>query len=309
MSAQRWLVLLALAAIAVWTGLYFWRFHTGKPLYPVQGEFIKVEQTAVYVLVRGEGPGPAVLFLAGFPYHSDAFFSLASRPLPGHRYITLDFPGLGWSEKKLTQPLTPADLALLVKLALDKLEIQEVVLVGHDLGGGVALVCASLFPQLVKGLVLIAPDSSYGSSADTLGWWWRVPLVSEAWAALFLDRGFIRRLLRQAWAPESEGLEKYLRPLEMPNGRSSFLQLHRGRAGFDYRPYEERLNCPALVVWGEKDRVLASAQGQKLVRNLSQARWVLLPGLGHLPQEEAPDQLVPLLEEFLLHRERSLAKP
>lgn len=313
MSAPRWLVLLALAAAAFWSGMYVWRFHAAKPLYPVQGEFVRIEQNGVYVLVRGEGQGPAVLFLSGFPYHSDAFFSLASRPFPAHRFITLDFPGLGWSEKKITQPLTPADLALQVKLALDKLEIQEVVLVGHDLGGGVALVCASLFPQLVRGLVLIAPDSSYGSAAELLGWWWRAPGLSRAWAALFLDRGFIRGLLRRSWAPGSEGwrasVEKYLRPLDMPNGRAGFLNLHRGRAGFDYRPYEERLDCPVLVVWGEKDRVVASAQGEKLAKSLSQARWALLPGLGHLPQEEAPEQLLPLLEEFILHRERFLAKP
>lgn len=313
MSPQRWLVMLGLTGIALWSGLYFWRFHTGKPVYPVQGEFVKIEQNGLYVLARGEGRGPAVLFLSGFPYHSDSFFSLASRPFPGYRFVTLDFPGLGWSEKKITRPLTPADLALQVKLVLDKLEIQEVVLVGHDLGGGVALVCASLFPQMVKELILIAPDSSYGSAADTLGWWWRAPFVSEAWAALFLDRGFIRKLLRRAWPSGSEGwhdsVEKYLRPLEMPNGRQCFLLLHRGRSGFDYRPYEERLACPAVILWGEKDRVLGSAQGEKLARSLSQARFVLLPGLGHLPQEEAPDRLYPLLEELLLRPERTLAKP
>ncbi|MEW6516151.1 MAG: alpha/beta fold hydrolase [candidate division FCPU426 bacterium] len=308
MSLQRWLILAILVIVAAWSGMYFWRFYNGKALYPVQGEYVKVEQNGLYVLVRGEGRGPAVLFLSGFPYHSESFFALASRPPAGYRFITLDFPGLGWSEKKVTQPLTPADMALQVKLALDKLEIQEVILVGHDLGGGVALVCASMFPQLVKGLMLIAPDSSCGSAAEAMGWWWGVPWISEAWASLFLDRGFIRRLLSRSWTPGSDtwhaAVEKYVRPLEMPNGRISFLLLHRGRLGFDYRPYEERLGCPVTVLWGEKDRILPASLGGKLVQGLNQARFTPLPGLGHMPQEEAPDQVYPLLEEFL----RSLAK-
>lgn len=300
MRLKRLTVIIVLAGLVTWGVLYILRFHTAKPIYPIQGEYIKVEGVKVYTVARGEGR--TVLWLAGFPGHSESFFALASRPLPGYRFITLDFPGLGLSDKQLSEPMTPEALAITVKLFLDKIGVSEVDLVGHDLGGGVALVCASLFPHLVKRLVLVAPDSSRGSSARYLKWWWRTPVLGEAWAALRLDRGFIRRFLKKAWSPNASGwrqfVERYYRPLNTPQGRAGFLNINRARSGFHYLPYEERLTTKCLIIWGEQDRLVPVGQGEALARSLDLAKLKVIPQAGHLPQEEFPDDVYRLIQEF-----------
>jgi len=301
MKLARWLIILLFIGIVAGGILYLLRFHSAKAIFPICGEYIKVENTRLYITVCGEGR--TVLFLHGFPYHSDSFYSIATRPLPGYRFITMDFPGLGLSEKALNKAVSPDALALLVKLFLDKISVKEVDLVGHDLGGGVAIVCAALFPQMVKRLVLIAPDSSAGSAMTAMNGLWRIPVIGEIWATFRLDRGFIRDWLRKSWAPESttwnQVVERYIRPLNTANGRKGFLSLHRGCSNFDYLRYEERLQADCLIIWGEEDQILSAARAKRLLQSLSHSQLKLLSGVGHLPQEEVPEKVYQLIKTFL----------
>jgi len=289
------LITLAMALV----GLYIYKFHNPKVLIPIRGEFIKVDGVKLYIASAGEGV--PLLLLHGFPYHADTWAGLMRQPWPGRRLIALDFPGSGMSEKLLDHPMSPEGLALTVKLFLDRLGIEEIDVVGHDLGGGVAMILASAYPKLVRRVVLIAPDSSAGSAADQMGWWWRVPGMGEAWASIALGRGLIRRVVRQAWSQDSQGwmedVERYYRPLETAGGRVSFLNLNRGRAGFNYTPYEERFQAKTLIIWGGADRVVRPGSGSILARRL-QAELKLLPKAGHLPQEEAAETVGEWIREF-----------
>ncbi|MBN1596087.1 alpha/beta hydrolase [candidate division FCPU426 bacterium] len=299
-----------LAVVAVGT-MYLFRFHSSRAFIPVSGEYINIENTKLYVSLRGEGQ--PVLFLHGFPYYSDAFTEVISRPLPGYQCITLDFPGAGFSEKKIKPASSPDDLALMVKLLLDRLDVKQIDLVGHDLGGGVAMVFAASYPQMVRRLVLIAPDSSVGTAAACLHAAWHWPFVGELWAALRLDRGFIRDLLEKSWSPGSTAwnqyVERYTRPLNTEQGRNGFLSLHRGRIGFDYLPHEERLQGNCLLIWGEKDQITPSAAGERLMQRINRCQLQVIPGVGHLPHEEAPEEVHRRIRDFLLSTEKPEAQP
>lgn len=301
MSWKRVLYLVALAVLLVAAVFYVWRFYYPKPVFPLRGEYIKIGDTKLYFYSRGEGR--VVLFLHGFPYHSESFSGLLSKPWPGCRLIAADFPGLGFSEKNLSRPVSPEELAMMVKLFLDKLEISSVDLVGHDLGGGVAMILAATYPNLVRRVLLIAPDSSFGLAGASLGWWWSVPGLAELWASFRLDRELIRSILQSAWQSAkgdnwAGGVERYSQPLEDPNGRSAFLLLHRGRMLTNYLPFEERLKNQCQLVWGREDRVVRVAQGEKLGNFLNLPEIRILPGVGHLPQEESPDLVYSLAADF-----------
>jgi pimeloyl-ACP methyl ester carboxylesterase len=301
------IVYLGLLVFVVGLGvLYFLRFHTGKAIFPVRGEFVQVENTKIYTTVRGEGK--TVLFLHGFPYHSESFYSLATRPFPGYRFITIDFPGLGLSEKNGATPVTPDEQALLVKLFLDHIGVSKVDLVGHDLGGGVAIACAANFPRMVHKLVLLAPDSSGGSAAQAMNGLWQIPVVGELWAAVRLDRGFMRDFLERAWSPTSTQwnrlVERYTRVLNTRNGRKGFMELHRGRLGFDYIKHEERMKTETLILWGAQDRVIPVSASDRLLQSLEHSTLEIIPEVGHLPHEEAPEKVYELMKTFLLAPEK-----
>lgn len=301
MRPGRCILIVFLLFFLGWGIAYLGRFHSTEVILPVRGEYLTIAGRKLYINVRGEGRN--ILLLHGFPYNSDSFNGLIAQPWPGCRLITLDFPGLGLSEKPAGQPIGPDDLALTVKLVMDKLEIEEVDIVGHDLGGGVAVICAALYPKRVKSLVLIAPDSSAGMAGTSLGPWWSMPAVGEAWAVIRLGRSFIRSMLKKACAPESPDwsrwVERYYRSLNTKHGRQGFLSLNRGRYPFEYLSYEEQLRVRTLIIWGEKDRIVPMAAGEKIVRKPSQARLEIIPGAGHLPQEEAPEKVHRIIKEFL----------
>jgi pimeloyl-ACP methyl ester carboxylesterase len=282
--------------------LYFLRFHSGQPVFPVQGQYLKVDKYRLYLKIKGEGR--PLLFLHGFPYNSETYNALIAQPMPGYRLIIPDFPGCGLSDKNLEQPLNPEDLAVVVKLLLDKLEIKNVDVIGHDLGGGVALVLAALFPNLVQQLVLIAPDSSDGAANQFLGWWWKTPLLGEVWATFFLNRDFIRYLLQESWTQDSDSwhelVERYYLPLETLNGRSAFLKLNRGRIAFDYLKFEEHIQNPCLLIWGGQDRIIPFASGQRLLQSLGNAKMEVMSKAGHLPQEQFPEEVGGLIKKYLL---------
>ncbi len=301
MRPGRALIIIFLLFFLGWGIAYLGRFHSTEVILPVRGEYITIAGRKLYINVRGEGRD--ILFLHGFPYNSDSFNGIIAQPWPGYRLITFDFPGLGLSEKAAGQPIRPDDLALTVKLVMDKLEIKDVNIVGHDLGGGVAMICAARYPKMVKRLVLIAPDSSEGMAGTSLGSWWSVPAVGEAWAVMRLGRNFIRSMLKKACAPESPDwsrwVEQYYRSLNTKHGRQGFLSLNRGRYPFEYLPYEEQVRVRTLIIWGEKDQVVPIAAGEKIVRKLGHARLEIIPEAGHLPQEETPEKVYGIIKDFL----------
>lgn len=225
------------------------------------------------------------------------------KPWAGYRLLAVDLPGLGLSEKPGPGALTPDILAMKIKLLLDKLDIKEAEVVGHDLGGGVALILAANYPLLVRHLVLLAPDSSAGRAGDRFGWWWTLPVLGPVWTQFRVRRSWMRDQLQEAWAPDlpdwKDWVEPYYLPLDAFESRQNFFELNRGRRHFDYLPYEEQLRAPTLVLWGEKDRVLPTSRGRELLQHLGPARQLLLPGCGHLLLEEAPEAVYKAVKNFL----------
>lgn len=298
----RWIRPFFWAGVAV---VLIWIFLTPRALPPkldpvLRGEFLPVEGNLIYFQQKGEGRR-VVLWLPGFSLHWDGSLTDLQKISPDFRVIILDFPGFGFSDKNISR-LSPADLALRVKLFLDKLDIKEVDLVGHDLGGGVAMILAAEYPQLVKRMVLVSPDSSYGQSGAALPRWLRWPACGDAWAFLFLNRNWMRAWLQSGWvSPQAkwqEVVERYSYPLELPNARRGFLQILRGETDFRYQPYEERQSTPTLVLWGEQDPVIRSFRGRQLAAKIG-ATFQSLPGVGHFPLDEDSARTVSLVEQFL----------
>ncbi|MCD4812208.1 alpha/beta hydrolase [bacterium] len=308
MKLQRVVTVLALFVLFLFGTLHGIRFYSSKAVFPVRGEYINLDGKKLYTIARGKGK--TVLFLHGFPYHSESFSAIASRPFEGYRFITMDFPGAGLSGKKLSEAPTPESLAVLIKLFLDRIGVQKVDLVGHDFGGGVAIVTAALFPQMVEKVVLIAPDSSVGTSARVMSKIWHFPILGELWSTVRLDRQFIRDLLKRSWHAGDAGwhqiVERYARILGTQNGRQGFLALHRSRMDFDYLPYEERYATETLILWGSHDRVLPATAGQRLLRSLGRSEMKVLEGQGHLPQEENPDAVYEMIKLFFTQKSKKI---
>lgn len=260
------------------------------------------------------GTGPVVLLVHGlggsFENWNDVIEPLART----HTVIAPDLPGHGASSAAAGDYSVGALAAGLRDLlvALDK---ERVTLVGHSLGGGVAMQFSYQFPEMVERLVLV--------SSGGLG-----PEVSPVLRAAALPGAdpFIAvtaEIGRRVAPPIARGLSALgLRPnadlaevlrgygtLIDPDRRAAFLATVKAVIGTGGQRVAatDRLYLaeavPTLIVWGEDDRIIPSHHGEDAHRHVPGSRLVVFEGVGHLPQVEAPLRFVHTLEDFIAETE------
>lgn len=248
-------------------------------------------------------------------------------PTQGIRVIATDRPPFGLTQRPRVAPDTPAEqnpysnegaAALSVGL-LDKLGAKRAVVVGHSAGAAVAMEMATRFPDRVAGLVFVAPalpDEGGQLMSPTLGAQLRLFAARAILAQDDPGVKYVRRVIgRQSErvaagdTPMAEGgvkaeaIEGYLRPMKADDWDVGMLQTLRS-VNFTTRfPYRHLRGVPVLFVLGERDEGL-TRQAYKVAGVLEQRAdgttdVVELPGVGHMPMEEAPQQTIQAMKEWL----------
>jgi pimeloyl-ACP methyl ester carboxylesterase len=278
---------------------------------PAPSDFIEIKGQVLHL--RDEGPrgDPLPLLLlhgAGASLHTWEGWARTLRTQ--HRVISIDLPGSG-----LTGPFGgeyAADdyggdtLARFVLDLMDTLQLQRVVLVGNALGGEVAWHVASLAPQRVERLVLVAP-TGLGTAPGALPMLFRVagtPLLNRVGEYL-MPRELVIDSLHTLYgepARVTQALVERVYELTLREGNRRALGLQLRQTGQGGTAVEARLTAlrqPTLLLWGERDRVLPPAAADRFVQLLPGSRLQRFPGLGHWPQEEDPAATVQAVQAFV----------
>jgi pimeloyl-ACP methyl ester carboxylesterase len=232
-----------------------------------------------------------LLYLHGCPTSSDDWTGLLERT----GGVAPDLVGFGRSAKAANLDYTLAGLANFIELFLDRLELPSVTVVAHDWGAGAALVFAQRQPERVRELVLInALPLLDGFRWHRLASVWRRPVLGEL-AMGSTTRAVLRRVLRRGYAD----------PTALPRARfeaiwaqfdqgtqRAVLRLHR--AASEDRLAEagaglERLDMPALIVWGEHDPWFPAAFADRYRERLHNAVTWLVNDAGRWPWLERPE--------------------
>lgn len=246
------------------------------------------------------------LLLHGWPQDGTAWGSVA--PLlheAGYRVVCADLKGFGRSDAP-RRGYDPATLADEVSQLIQALGAHKAVLVGHDWGGAVGLSTAFRHPGRVRALVTA---SSPFRQIDLVAAW-HIPLlnlpiapqIAFRWAGGPLTRAAIRYSAVVQEPYTDEVLEQYASSVRAAPAawlayyrrlsRAALIDWSvrrvRRRASF-LRPPDRphRLRVPAVVVWGELDRVTPFHLAERVAHDLD-AELVAVPGVGHFVHEEAP---------------------
>jgi pimeloyl-ACP methyl ester carboxylesterase len=107
-----------------------------------------------------------------------------------------------------------------------------------------------------------------------------------------------RRLYARADRVTRETIDDWWSPITVPGTRRAALAAIRS-SNRGYEDLLEKIRTPALVLWGKEDRLLPPEEGLRLSSDLAGARLLVLPGIGHLPQEEAPEEFSRAVSQFL----------
>ena len=262
------------------------------------------------------GRGAPLVFLHGVLGSTRVWEHLAAELAADHVVVAPDLFGHGRSDRP-DGDYSLAGHAATVRDLLDALALDRVTLVGHSLGGGIALEFTYLFPERVTGLVLVA-SGGLGREVNLL---LRAPTLPGAELVLPLVASrFARRQgttlaralsfvgvrgstdVAQAW----HGFEQ----LADGDGRRAFLATIRSVVGIDGQRLSAaellpRLHVPTLVVWGDRDRMIPLSHAQDAVTRMPDARLVVVEGAGHFPHLDAPERFAAEVRAFTATLPRS----
>jgi pimeloyl-ACP methyl ester carboxylesterase len=263
------------------------------------------------LFVRQTGTGPDVVLLHGLADSSIGWqFIEPGLVQAGYRVTTWDALGRGRSGKPAKGDYSiPAHVKRLEKM-VDILGIREAVFVGHSLGGAEALLFAARNPERVRALCLIDP-AAYRAGVEHGRWFWTTPLVAETVLGFISSQTYVRIVLNRNFHDRtaiSRLIEaSYLREARRPRATAALIAQERQLAPKEAENWKQA-NCsvgaPTLILWGQQDEVLPSAQGQRLAEDIPGSSLVVFPSVGHSPLLEAPslvlEQLLPFLKEVNL---------
>jgi pimeloyl-ACP methyl ester carboxylesterase len=266
----------------------------------------------LYVETHGPDPGADVdTFVLIHGYGGSSFtwrYWLPALTARGH-VVLVDLKGFGAAPKPDDDRYAPTHQAELVHRLIMQRDLRRVTLVGHSLGGGVALLVALRLTEEATGrlhrLVLVA-SAAYRQKLPPFVSLARRPRLGKALMKVLGSRWVVRRVLRTIVHDRSRvttgQVEGYAQPLAGADARAALIRAARHLVPDDIDDVVGRyptLTVPALLLWGRQDRVVRLAVGERLARDLPDATLVVLDACGHLPPEELPTESIAVLQAFL----------
>jgi pimeloyl-ACP methyl ester carboxylesterase len=227
-----------------------------------------------------------------------------------HRVIMIDRPGHGWSTREALSDSTPAIQARMIDEALGKLGVDRALIVGHSWGGALLPAMAINHPARVAGLVMLAPVTHRWNGG--VAWYHNlgaVPVVGSLFAhtlalptgILMLNPGARGAFLPQAMPDDyvrATALPLLLRPREFLANAWDMSTLKA--AVIAQMPRYAEIKVPVIILHGDVDKsVYLTTHSQNFVKAVPHAELIVLPGIGHLVQNAATEQVVAAIEQLL----------
>lgn len=238
------------------------------------------------------GSGDPVLFLHGFggPRWDPFLERLAAR----YRVIAPAHPGFGKSTGN-DHLLDLHDLIYYYLDFLDRLELRDIPLIGHCLGGMIAAELAAVQPERFSRLVLIAPLGLWNPAYPVLDFFVATP--KELAAALYHDAESPAAIVAATVPTEGqEMIDYHLDRAQSLSTAAKYLWPIPNR-GLAKRIH--RVTMPTLIAWGESDGLCPARYGQDFQALIPNSHLVTLPAAGHVPGTEQPDKLADAVLTFL----------
>ena len=278
--------------------------------FPPQGRMIDVAGARLHVVELGpcDAAGPPVVLLHGASSNLRVMQHPVGDRLAGsRRVILIDRPGHGWSTRDRVADSTPEVQGRMIVEALSRLGVERAIVVAHSWAGALGLRMALDHPDRVAGLVLLAPVAyPWPGGVGRINQVVSTPLVGALFAhTITLPLGCLvsEAGARGVFAPQplpadfvrDSATPLLLRPREFIANARDLVTL-KGAVVVQAPRYAE-IKAPITIISGDADKTVSTGiHSRPLAAAAPNARLIVLPGMGHMVPQAAPDLVVSEIE-------------
>ncbi|WP_147535327.1 alpha/beta fold hydrolase [Bacillus marasmi] len=243
-----------------------------------------------------------MVLIHGFLSSSFSFRRLTPFLNQDYNVLLVDFPPFGKSGKTKKFIYTYENIASTFINLLNILKLDQVILVGHSMGGQISLHMAYQRPDFIESLVLLG-SSSYLKPAHRAirysSYLPFFPIIVKRWLA---KSGLLNNLQNVVYNQNminEEMMNGYMEPFLNEDIFRGLTKLVRDREEELSSEILAKITTDSLLIWGEHDRVVPVSVGRRLHQDLTNSELIVLAETGHLVPEEKPDLVYNHIKDFL----------
>ncbi len=312
-SILLWLLIclfaLALGIAACLVAATLWIAAKAERLVPVSGNFVEIDGNRIHYVETGEGR--PIVFVHGLGAQLHHFrHTLFGRFGPGYRLIALDRPGSGYSVRASGASGRLPEQAEIIRRFIEKLGLERPLVVGHSLGGAVALTLAVDHPEAISGIALLAPLTHLEAGVREKVGLLYIRSRLRRWVmaytvAIPTSLRYARPTLEFIFGPQAVPADYMvdgggwlgLRPTHFHATSTDFVAVEDDLGRIEQR-YGE-IAMPAGIFFGTADRVIdMRIHGEPMKDRISGLDFDTVEGLGHMPQFVHPDRVIAFIKRI-----------
>ena len=242
------------------------------------------------------GSGKTLVLLHGFLESQKIWNHFSDQLAQSFKVLTIDLPGHGETDV-FGEVHSMEFMAEMVKAIIDTQNITGVTLIGHSMGGYVALAFARLFPETTAGLVIFHSQAAADTEEAKMNRTRTIQIVEEN------HEGFIKNFIPDLFAPENVvKLNDSIEQLKAQAASTSKAAIIAALAGMKDRNDSLDLlaetSAPVLFIIGKKDKRINVSQVMEQAALPAHSEVLLLDGVGHMGYIEAPDLTLKTISDF-----------
>lgn len=267
-------------------------------------KYIELCNVKIYCEYSLDDTRPPLLLIHGVAATMYTFNALIPLLTKYFSIIAIDLPGFGRSEKSSSFVYSFQNYAKIVAGLIDHFKLKDASIVGHSMGGQIALYAAKIIPEKINKLVLLA-SSGYLKRANKA-------LICCTYLPFFhyyvkreVRKNEVRKILENVFYDHSLIKEQHImefgKPLEEEGFYTSLKRLLRYREGDLSSEELKTINHRTLLLWGKEDQVVSVQVGRRLENDLPNAKLITYEKTGHLITEERPHEVFEQILAHILH--------
>jgi pimeloyl-ACP methyl ester carboxylesterase len=258
---------------------------------------------------ESHGTGSPILFLHGLGTSTHSWRHLIQPLSKQHKLILVDLKGFGKSPKPRDNDYSIQDQAELIYQFILRNNLSQLTIVGHSLGGGVALLTAIKLseqePGRLASLILIS-SASYHQDLPLFIEILRRPFLGPLAFSLLTNKKKVRMILERAYYDDKkiskDQVQAYTTPLNSSGGENALIETAKKIIPSNIDEITaayKNIRFPTLILWGRQDKIVPAKVGEKLHQALPNSQLVIIDRCGHIPHEEKPEEAINIISNFL----------